>query len=354
MSVDWLPSRFAGVDGTTGALAVAGVVLALLSLGFLFSSFVVTVPDASVVFLELAITWAIYGLLVLGLNVQYGYTGLINFGHLVFFLVGGYAFGFVTASGQAVGTGLGLHWLPGVVAALVAAAVLGTIIGATTLRLRGDFLAVVTVAALEVGLELVESFSEITGGTVGLYGLPRLIHAESGNPDTALLVTFAALLGLLLVVYAGITRLVESPYGRVLKAIRSDELVAQSLAKPTFRYKLQEFVYGSVLAGLAGALMAIYFGAVAPAFFSIDTTVIIWIGMLLGGAGNNRAVLAGMALILGIELGTRFLNEFVTGLVADAQFGAVRMIIIGLILIVVIRYRPAGIWGDEDEMEGIG
>lgn len=343
----------ARLDESLGS-AVAGLALVAATVAFLLTDLFITIPGGAFVLLEVAILWAIYGILALGLNLQFGYTGIINFGYFFFFLLGGYTFGLVTAPPtSAVGQGLGMHWAVGVAAAVVVTAALGVVIGLSTVRLRGDFLALVTLAALEVAIDVVTTFNDVTGGTVGLYGIPRLVADQSGNTDTTVLSTFVLFFGLLLVVYGGITRISDAPFGRVLRAIRSDELVAQSLGKDTNRYKIRVFTYGAVLAGVAGVLLAAHQGAVAPRLFNLNPTIILWIGLFLGGAANHRGVLAGVAIILGIRLFTRFLNTTFAGVLEASQFGAIRMILIGLILIVIIRYRPAGIWGEREEMEGI-
>jgi len=331
---------------STGAI---GAILTTITVAFLLSDLFITIPSSGFLYIQLLITWAVYGFLILGLNLQFGYTGIINFGHLFFFLVGGYTFAILTGGEQAVGTAFGLPWVIGVLAAAIVSALFGLFIGSFSLRLRGDFLAIVTLAALEVGLNLVGSFHEITGGENGLYRLPQITADFSGNADTMMVTTLLLFAGLLLMTYATVQRLSDAPYGRVLRAIRADELVARALGKNTSNYKLQVFVLGSALAGFAGVLIAMYNGSVEPSIFGLNTTIIIWLGLLLGGAGNHRAALAGVGIIMLIELLTRNLNTMF-GSYVDVPFGPIRFIIIGLILVVVIRYRPAGIWGDEKEM----
>jgi branched-chain amino acid transport system permease protein len=134
----------------------------------------------------------------------------------------------------------------------------------------------------------------------------------------------------------------------VLRAVRADELVTRSVGKPVFTYKMQAFVYGAALAGFAGGIFALYNGAISPNFFTIQVTVTVWIGMLLGGAANHRAVLGGLAVIMGLRLLSRFANQVAP--VSSAEFASLRLIAVGMVLILVIRYRPAGIWGDPKEL----
>ena len=323
---------------------VGGVVLVALTLVLLVAPIAVPLPGWAIVFLEVGVTFLLYGLLVLGLNLQFGFTGLVNFGHVAFFAIGAYAAAMLTATDPFVGIGLGYPWPVG-----LAAAVLGAFIGVATLRLRDDFLAIATLAVAEILHDLLGSFEGITGADIGLLGVPQPVTALAADSDTDLVASVLLLAGLLLLAYAGVTRLTGAPYGRVLRAIRADDRVAAALGKHVFAYKLQAFVFGAALAGLAGALFAFYNGAVAPGFFGLNVTVLVWIGMLVGGAGNNRAVVAGVAIILGLRLATRFLNQQLPFVTQD-QFASVRLVLVGLVLILVIRYRPAGIWGDPEEL----
>lgn len=343
-------SDFDQVGERTRWIAVLGVVLFALTVAFLFSGFVVGVPNTSLIFLETGIKWGIYGLLVLGLNVQFGNTGLVNFGYLVFFMLGGYTFALVTSDAAAFG-GLGLAWPVGVVAVLVAVVILGLAFGVVALRLRDDFLAIVTLAALLVGVELIESFDGITGGSNGIYGIPQLIDELAGAYQNKMVTTFLVVLSFLLVGYAVSQRLTEGPYGRVLRSIRSDELVSQTLGKQTFRYKVQAFLFGALMAGIAGILLSTHQGSITPDFFGLHITIIVWVGMLLGGSGNNRSVLAGLAIIVGLNLALQFVAGGVAEVVPNVRFGAISQMIVGLVLVLVMRFRPEGIWGNPEELE---
>lgn len=326
-----------------------GVLLVVLTLVLLAAPFAVPLPGWALVFLEVGITFLLYGLLVLGLNLQFGFAGLVNFGHVAFFAVGAYATAMLTAQDPFAGIGLGLAWPAGLVAAIAAASLLGAFIGVATLRLRDDFLAIATLAVAEILHDLLGSFEGITGADIGILGIPQPVAALAENSNTALAASVLLLAGVLLLSYAGIERLTGAPYGRVLRAVRADDRVTGALGKHVFAYKLQAFVFGAALAGLAGALFAFYNGAVAPGFFGLNVTVLVWIGMLIGGAGDNRGVVAGLAIILGLRLLTRFLNQQLP-FVSQDQFASVRLVLVGLVLILIIRYRPAGIWGNPEEL----
>jgi branched-chain amino acid transport system permease protein len=124
--------------------------------------------------------------------------------------------------------------------------------------------------------------------------------------------------------------------------------VTETLGKRVFRYKFVVLIYGAALAGLAGVLFVFYNGAASPLFFTIDVTVTVWIGMLIGGAGSDRGVIGGLAVIMGFRLFTRLLNQQLP-VITQNQFASLRLVFVGLLLMLVIRYRPEGIWGDPQE-----
>jgi branched-chain amino acid transport system permease protein len=328
----------------------AGVALVVIALLFLASPLFVRPPNASLVFLEVGVLLLVYALILVGLNLQFGHTGLVNFGPVAFFAVGGYVAAIVTASDPYNAIGLGFPWPVGLVAGVAAAVALGAVIGASTLRLREDFLAIVTLAVAEIIHGLVITVRDVTGGSSGLGNVPRPIANMSGGGGSAELFATVVLLGAIaLVAYGLVHRLTIAPYGRVLRAIRADEQVTETLGKRVFRYKLVVFIYGSALAGLAGVLYVYHQGAAAPGFFTINVTVLVWVGMLIGGAGSDRGVLGGLVIILGFRALTRFLNDQLPFITAD-QFASIRLIMVGLLLMIIIRYRPEGIWGDADKL----
>lgn len=343
------PESTAGsMRDSTAWMAVGGVALSVLTLLFLFTNLVLVVPQESFIFLEIGITWAIYAFLVLGLNLQFGYTGLVNFGYLVFFMVGGYGFALLTATSAEYG--LGLAWPIGLGGAVIASLLLGLAFGLVALRLRDDFLAIVTLGALLVGQDLIRTFDGFTGGTNGIYGVPQAVHTLAGDYPTSLVTMLLLSLGLLVIVYSVTIRISNAPYGRVLRSIRSDELVSQALGKRTFRYKVSVFVFGAVLAAVAGVLYGMNEGALTPMSFGLHTTIIVWLGMLLGGSGNHRGVLGGLALILGLQIGLEFSAGLIDAMFGSVRIGSIQQIIIGLVLVLIMHYRPEGLWGNADEL----
>ncbi len=350
-------ARLPGGNAAVGlGLIAATVVLLLLPIGFV-------VPGFGFVLLDQAILFVLYAMVLLGLNLQFGDTGLINFGPVLFLGLGLYGMALVSADTPsfAEATGLNLFWGLGIFVGIVLAIVGGLVLGGSSLRLREDYLAITTLAAAEIFHEFVRVFQNPFGGSKGILGVPQLV-AESGgggvlpfaeNAGTRDLATLLLLAGVLLIAYEGFRRLSESPYGRVLRSIQADEDAARGLGKATIRYKIQAFIYGAAVAGVAGGLMAMYFGSVSPGLITIDVTVIIWIGMMIGGAGNYRGAITGLAIIMFFELGVRLLNAPVTQTfgVSAARFNAVRGLLIGALLVLVIRFRPAGLFGEEQTLE---
>lgn len=328
---------------------LVGVGVFVFGLVLLLSPIELEIPGGTQAILQVALLFLVYGLLVTGVNLQYGFTGLVNFGHVAFFAVGAYAAGMLTANDPFAGVGLGLHWTAGLVGAILAATLLGALVGASSLRLRDDFLAIATIATAEIVNDVLIGFDSITGGNVGLLDIPRPVYdLANGDADMGFIVTLVLYLGVLLAIFALLARLTSAAYGDVLRAIRSDELAARALGKGVFSYKMQVFVYGTALAGLAGGLWAFALGAISPAMFTIDVTITLYIAMYIGGIGTHRGALLGLFLIVALRLFTRFLNGVVP--LTQTQFASGRLVLIGLILIFIIRFRPQGLLGDAKEI----
>jgi branched-chain amino acid transport system permease protein len=325
---------------------ITGLILFILSVLFLSSSLFIRPPSWSFFLLEVAVLFLLYILILVGLNLQFGHTGLTNFGPVAFFAIGGYSAALITAQDPYGAVGLGMSWPIGLVVGVAAAIGLGVLVGAATLRLRDDFLAIVTLAVAEIIHGLLMTFRDITGGSTGLQNVPQPVSEMTGGGGGAEIFANILVIGSLALFFYGVFhRLSTGPYGRVLRAIRADQLVTQTLGKRVFRYKFMVLIYGSAIAGLAGVLYVFYNGAVSPLFFTIDVTVTVWVGMLIGGVGSDRGVIGGLAIIMGFRLLTRFFNQQIPAISQD-QFASIRLIMVGLLLMLIIKYRPEGIWGD--------
>ena len=372
----------------------------------------------------------IFGIFALGLNLQWGFAGLINFGHVAFMTIGAYVTVLLTLQGFPLILALAIG---GAIAAIV-----GLLIGTSTLRLREDYLAIVTIGVSELFRLIANNEEWLTKGTFGIqeYPLPlenwqpgflgkliaialltiiailaqwylwqglkpqlrkeRNIKGKKGQslknltPIIWLIIgtiliasiylsgTFALLdyrykSGLMLLVllavmliYSSLEILMESPWGRIIKAIREDEQVARALGKNVFWYKLQAFMLGGAIAGIAGAFLAWQLTTVYPTNFEPIVTFNAWIIVILGGAGNNIGTLLGTIIFFAYMEITRslpqlfqfldlILGQFISDISLadyfnDARLAALRIMIMGLILMMIMLWRPQGLLGKESEL----
>ena len=366
---------------------------------------------------SLIIFTATFALFSLGLNLQWGFTGLINFGHVAFMTVGAYTTVLLSLQG-----------VPIVIATLVGAvlaALLGLVLGATTLRLREDYLSIVTIGASEVIRLIALNEEWLTRGALGvpisvqylplgfltrptlvtrvgmvlwwtaLFGVAGWqfwlwlrrgsdrptkdgLEKSSISPSKLLWGGVTAISGLLLYfigtiaildyakygykvglmlllvtvlefVYWRLEVSVKSPWGRVLKSIREDEQVAKALGKNVFWYKLQSLMLGGAIAGIAGAFYAWNLTFINPDGFIPLITFHAWIIVVLGGSGNNAGTLLGAAIFWLYSTVTRFVLPAIVPL-DDARLGALRIMVIGLLLIILMMVRPQGILGKKEEL----
>lgn len=327
-----------------------GALISVLAVLYLFSGLQASYPGwILLVFNVLIVNFVLYGILLLGLNLQYGYAGIVNFGPVLFFALGAYTVAIVSAESTFTDIGMGMPWYVGIAAAIVVVLIVAFIISLSTIQLRGDYLAVVTLAAATIFHEMSIGLTSTLGGNLGIPGIPRIFHDLAPDAFTAGLAAFFALTGLLVISYGIVQRLGESPYGRVLRGIRDDETAVEFLGKNVFSYKVKTFLIGSVLMGIAGAFLGLVNGGVSPGYVTIDVTVLVWVGMLIGGAGSNRGVLAGLLIVSSFQLLTRFANQSVP--VGSETFASLRLMAVGLLLILIITFRPQGIFGDPDKLD---
>ena len=292
---------------------------------------------------------AIYCILVLGLNMRWGYCGLLDFGVAGFFLIGAYTASILISApsesflfGVRYTVGYGLPWPIGLIASAVASGLLAFVIGIPTLRLRGDYLAIVTIGMAEILRYIAINEKWLTRGVQGIRDIRRpfesFFAAASFQSDVILLVITLATLALFLIVAS---RLFVSPFGRVLRAIREDEVVTSFLGKPVVTFMMLTFILGGIYMGVAGALFAMYTTAIEPYQFIPTYTFLMWACLIVGGSGNNWGAILGGALIMGLFVqATRFLPS-VAG--QPQLIPALRYIAVGILLIVVLRLRPKGL-----------
>jgi neutral amino acid transport system permease protein len=365
-------------------------------------------PDYLIFLITIVSIYALFGL---GLNLHWGFTGLLNFGHAGFMAIGAY-------------TGILLYWQMGVPMPLAVviggmmASLLGLLMGFSTLRLREDYLAMVTIGASELVRLVALNEEWLTKGTFGLQGFPlpledfkptlvtrygmvaiftavvgygawllgrylwrqfQQVQGKGQGPIvTAGLMLFSGSFGLYLygicvkalldfrrqpattglmflsvltlaIVFAGLEKLVHSPWGRVLKAIREDEEVPRALGKNTFSYKLQSLMLGGFIAGVGAVFLAWQLSNVYPSQYQTSITFTAWTVVVLGGAGSNPGTLLGAAIFWTYNAVTRDLDKVLPFLAAD-QIGALRVMLIGVILMTLMIWRPQGILGNKDEL----
>ncbi|MBB3038716.1 branched-chain amino acid ABC transporter permease [Hoyosella altamirensis] len=304
-----------------------------------------------------------FALLAIGLNVHFGYTGLLNFGQIGFALVSAYGVGItVVIYNQPL-------WL-GLIVGMAASVVLALLLGIPTLRLRADYLAIVTIAASEILRLATRSTAsdDYTRGTRGIQGQNFTFQAMNpfspGREYTILGVKFLgstlwamvvgwALIAILLVL---IWMLVNSPWGRALKAVREDEDAARALGKNVFFYRMQALVLGGFIGGLAGIFIALT-QALNPDFFSTQQTFFAWTAMILGGAATVFGPVVGaMVFWFLFSFIDNVLRQLSSGPdavipISAQQVGAVQIMLVGILLAVLIVYRPQGIMGRKREVQ---
>jgi branched-chain amino acid transport system permease protein len=269
------------------------------------------------------------------LNVQWGYAGIINFSVAAFFGIGAYAAALATGDNSPLAGGLSPAVGLGV--AVAGALVLALLIGLPTVTLRGDYLAIATLGLAEVVRLLFRSEQQWTNGTAGLYGIPEIydglpvLSGVTGRVGTA--AVNAVLVGVaVLAVWLWLRRVHRSPWGRVLRLIRTDEDLAAALGKDTRAFRLQAFLVGSVVMAVAGVLYAHVIAIVEPGLLDPIQTFYVWIAVIIGGTGSDRGAMVGALLIVAIQQGTRELPAA----------GSLRLLLVGALIILVIHVRPRG------------
>jgi len=291
----------------------------------------------------------VFAIFTLGLQVEVGDAGLINFGHVAFMAIGAYAMGLALIAGYPVW--LGVPW------ALICGAVAGVLLGIPTLRLRADYFAITSIAAAEIVRITILNEQETTGGSLGL----RQASGPWRDFNDDVLAFFSDLgigldrrVPLLVMVWvaAGLVALLlwylgKTPWRRVLRAVRENEEAAAAVGKPVFAYKLQALALGSAIAALAGVFFTLQNTTLFPENFEPIVTFLAFAILILGGFGSYLGVVVGAIVISFIFAGTRFLDF--PGLESD-EVAALRLVVIGLIIMALMAFRPQGLFGKKEEL----
>jgi branched-chain amino acid transport system permease protein len=300
----------------------------------------------------------IYTLLGLGIQLEFGLAGLLNFGHVAFMAIGAYTMAILVVKAD------WSMWLAAPLAVLAAAAA-GVVLGLPTLRLRADYFAIATIAFSEIVRYIATNEDRLTGGSQGTINLAGAGEAASyndqwerfqswlqttlhfGSKDATMLVVvwIVALASCFALWLAG-----RTPWGRVLRSIREDEDAAASLGKNVFAFKLQALALGSALAGLAGCFYAWQFSFFSPNDFAPLLTFFAWMIVILGGLGRFFAVPVGAVVFGVLFAGTRFFDFAPFSWFDSAERAYLRLIVIGLVIIGLVFFRPQGVFGRREEL----
>lgn len=292
-------------------------------------------------FLTVAMT---YALICLGLNVQWGQTGLFNVGVAAFVGLGAYVSAALTTPDAAGRIGgfevpVPLGWL----AATAGGGALALLVGLLTIRMRADYLAITTFG-VAVALQLVfQNVESLTGGAFGIGFIPRPFAALQGRALAFNLANLALMIALVAAVYAALQRLAQSPWGRALRAVREDETAAEALGKSPARLRLQAFAIGGAIMALAGAAQAHFIGFIAPQNYLPMMTFQVWAMLIVGGSGNNLGAILGAVLVWAIWAlsGAAIAEVFPPG--QQARAASLQIVLIGVMLCAILLWRPQGL-----------
>jgi neutral amino acid transport system permease protein len=302
-----------------------------------------------------------FALAALGLAMHFGFAGLLNFGIAGFMAIGAYGYAISVLT-------FGFPWWAGMIVGIIGSILFAILLGVPTLRLRGDYLAIVTIAAAEIVrlLFLTTAFTDVTGSADGLFGYNNAGGFTSANPfppgsygwgpwtynsETLWVLTFG--LGVLAVCVWFLWALMRSPWGRVIKGIREDEEAIRALGKNVFAYKLQALIIGGIFGGMGGIIYAA-FANVSPGVYVTSITFFIWTSLLLGGAATIWGPVIGAVIFWTLQA---FLSNILPELalagilpVSGTQAATLRFVLVGIGLMLLVIYRPQGIFGDKREL----
>ena len=305
--LSWLSKLFASKQLGWAALAIA-----------LLAPFVTATPYA----LNVMTTAAIFVLLASGLNIVVGYCGLLDLGYIAFMAVGAYTAGIVAKSFQ-------LPLIFTIPVVIVMTVLAGLIIGAPTLRLRSDYLAIVTLGFGEI-TRITANNLTITGGPSGIFGIPGILKIGDFDLQQPAVFYYVTIIVVAALVLAS-ARLLNSRLGRAWRFVREDEDAAESMGIHTYRVKLMAYIFGAIWGGFGGILFAAHLSAVSPQSFVFLQSALVLMAVVLGGMGNMRGVVLGAVVI-----------SLLPELLRD--FSSYRYLVFGILLVVVMVFSPQGFW----------
>ncbi|MER8967930.1 branched-chain amino acid ABC transporter permease [Mesorhizobium sp. M0808] len=300
-------------------------------------------------------TALIFSLITLGLNLQWGLTGLFNVGVAGFVAIGAYTSALLTTPDDAARLGgFGLPILVGWLGAMLLGGVAAAITGIATLRLRSDYLAITTFGVAVVVQLIALNAQKLTGGPFGIGFIPRPFGGLAETPLLFNLSNLAIVSVVTLIVYLALEHLSRSPWGRVLKALREDERAAISLGKSARFYRVQAFAVGGAIMALAGALQAHFTGFIAPDNYLPALTFQVWVMLIVGGSGSNIGAVIGSILVWAIWAGSGALTSMLFSPEQQARAASLQIVAIGVMLCVILLVRPNGLFGDRPRRPRFG
>ncbi|WP_292717057.1 branched-chain amino acid ABC transporter permease [Mesorhizobium sp.] len=300
-------------------------------------------------------TALIFSLVTLGLNLQWGLTGLFNVGLAGFVAIGAYTSALLTTPDDAARLGgFNLPILVGWLGAMLVGGIAAAITGIATLRLRSDYLAITTFGVAVVVQLVALNAQKLTGGPFGIGFIPRPFGGLAETPLLFNLSNLAVVSMVTLIVYLALEHLSRSPWGRVLKALREDERAAISLGKSARFYRVQAFAVGGAIMALAGALQAHFTGFIAPDNYLPALTFQVWVMLIVGGSGSNIGAVIGSILVWAIWAGSGALTSVLFSPEQQARAASLQIVAIGVMLCVILLVRPNGLFGDRPRRPKFG
>lgn len=306
--------------------------------------------DATIAYgITLLVYFFIFNIQTWGLNLQFGSAGILNFAYIVFFAIGAYVAGTFALprpdafSGQTYFFGYSLPFpIPLLVGGLVAAGI-GLLVGFIALkRLRSDYMAIVTISVGTIIYDVISNYFPLFNGQDGISGVPAPLQTTLGLDYNTYQYFFLGLTGvIMLILFLIVQRLIHSPFGRTLRSIREDQDVSEAFGKDTFRYRMIAMAIGCFYAGVAGALLIEYISAFNPSGWTAGETFVLFAALIIGGRGNNWGAALGALLVpIIFQEATRYLPQFPN---SDTIIPAMRNVVVGLLLIVTLWFRPQGL-----------
>jgi ABC-type branched-subunit amino acid transport system permease subunit len=290
-------------------------------------------------FVYLSIMTGIYGILSLSLNLQYGLTGLANFGHVAFFCLGAYTSTILVVLVKG-------PFILGLLGAMVVAGLFGLVISIPTANLKEDYWAIVTLAAAEIvrlfflNEDWIFGKGPYHGGAFGIGGIPRPLQSLF-SATTYPFFYLCIVLFFLALTYFTVSLLTNSPFGRVLKAMREGDDLPLAMGKDVRKFRMKAMALGGAMGGLAGSLVVHFWSFIDPYQFMPIETFVVWAMVVVGGKGNNIGALVGACIIQLFYVSTRFLKDY---LPIDAQvLASLRMVVIGVLIILIMLFMKEGL-----------